>query len=167
MARSHALAVEPVPVVEAHRQWVVTEVTIEHPVDPAERSFDVADANRHEIRSVENATLDALRPLAAFLRTRKHGDQAIAEALLEATHDPGVEEEPDRELVGEDEPGRARHHELPSSASIRPATEAPSSPCAPSASDGVPHAGQPSTPSTATGRPSSLRSASPSPPTGA
>ena len=167
VARSHALAVEPVPVVEAHRQWVVTELAIEHPVDPAERSFAVADANRHEIRSVENATPDALRPLAALLGTRKDGDQAIAEALLEATHDPGVEEEPDRELVGKDEPDRARHHELPSSASIRPATEAPSSPCAPSASDGVPHAGQPSTPNTATGRPSSLRSASPSPPTGA
>ena len=119
MARSHALAVEPVPVVEAHREWVVTELTIEHPVDPAERSFAVADANRHEIRSVENATPDALRPLAALLGTRKHGDQAIAEALLEATHDPGVEEEPDRELVGKDEPDRARHHELPSSASIR------------------------------------------------
>ena len=87
--RSHALAVEPVPVVEAHRERVVAEVTVEHPVDPAERSFAVADANRHEIRSVENATPDALRPLAALLGTRKHGDQAIAEALLEATHDPG------------------------------------------------------------------------------
>ena len=128
MPWSHALAVESVPVVEAHRQRVVAEVTIEHPVHATESSFAVTDANRHEVRSVESPTPHPLRPVAALLGTRKHSDQAIAEALLEATHDPGIEEEPDRELVGEDEPGRARHHELPSSASIRAATEAPSSP---------------------------------------
>src|SRR5262249_2339321 len=50
---------------------------------------------------------------------------------------------------------------------MRSASEAPSSPCARSASTGVPHAGQPPTPRTVTARCSSRRKASPRPPIGA
>ena len=152
----HAVEVEAVPVVEPDRERVVADLPVEPGVDPARAAFAATAVGSGQVVAEERGHVpQPVGPVGRVLAGHeKDRRERAVEPLAQAVHDPRVEEDADRELVGEDEPGAAHHvaARTPSSAPIRPARDVPSSPWKPSASAGVPHAGQPSTPNTVTER---------------
>src|SRR6188472_1185610 len=171
MPRLHALGVEPVPVVQPHGERVVAEPPVEPGVDPSLGSV-CEPARSGEVVAVEDGhAFEACHPLGGLgTWDEEHHRDVAVEALTKTAHDPRIDEDANRELVGEHEPGPLRAHlaGTPTCKAIRVARDRPSSPWKRSASAGVPHAGQPSTPKTVTTCPgSAARRPSPSPPTGA
>ncbi len=169
----HPLEVEPVPVVEADREREEPKPTLELVVEPTRDLLAQRDVERCQLPHVD-VDAEAVAPERDGLLDRDgNRDELVAEALLEGGEHAGLDEDPDREQVRQDEPDAtcAAHGEVEAaSRSSRATSDAASRPCARRASGGVPHAGQPSTPATSTGTPepcSTRSTASPSAPTGA
>src|SRR5204862_3691172 len=137
---------------------------IEPPVDPAPQPFELRRGLRDEI--VAGGRPDARRASRPPGSTVLHDQlEPVTETRAKLLHDAGVEEEPRREGIRQDEPdGRHELARARSASAMRSASEAPSRPWKRSASPGVPHAGQPSTPKAVTARPSARRTVSPSAP---
>src|SRR4029078_1156043 len=109
MPRLHALGVEVVAVFQAHRERVVPEPAVEPGVDPPERAV------REPVRSGEVLAVchidprpPARPPRRFHPRNEKDRGELSFEALVETAHDPRVDEDADREKIGEDDP-RALH----------------------------------------------------------
>ena len=74
MPRLHALPVEPVSAVQAHREWVVAELAVEQPIDSPDDAFARADVERDEVGAVQHAPVNARRPVRALVAVGEDDD---------------------------------------------------------------------------------------------
>ena len=171
VGRPHAFAMEAFPQAVPKGQGIEADPAVEPRVGPAEDSLgEQGAAGREPVGPRHADSAGALAPRRRLLaRVEQEELEPPAEPFVETLDDAGVEEEPRREGVRQDEPDRGHGAVRARRASaMRSASEEPSRPWKRRASAGVPHAGQPSTPKTVRLRPSSSRrSESPSAPTGA
>ena len=128
----HARGVEPVTAVHADREWVVAELPVEGRVHAACRPFAEAARAGRELGSLQHSRLpETVDPGTRIgLGDEEDGGGRTIEPLAQPFHDAGVEEDPDREQVGKDDPDAPRRHGMRTRAraAIRSASDAPSRP---------------------------------------
>ncbi len=120
------------PTIQPDREGVVAELTVERRVDPPRHPLAEPSRAGREVVPVQHRcrTETALPWPSVFVGNEEHRRDRAVETFTQPFHDPGVEEDPDREQVGKDDPDPTGRHGTRTRArdAIRSASEAPSRP---------------------------------------
>ena len=132
MAGLHAVGVEAVAPVQPDRERVVAELPVESRVHTPHRPFAEAARARSEVGALQRGCVaEAVLPRASVVGgDEEHARDRPVEPLPQPVDDAGVEEDPDREQIGQDDPDASCRHgtRTRASAAMRSASDAPSRP---------------------------------------
>ena len=132
VAGLHTVGVEAVAPVQPDRERVVAELPVQRRVHTPQRAFAEASRARRELGSAQSGCLaEAVRPRARVVcGNEEYARNRPVEPLSQPVDDPGVEEDPDREQIGKDDPDASCRHgtRTRARAAMRSASDAPSRP---------------------------------------